>query len=215
MVHSDDQGLVLPPALAPQQVVFIPVGPWQKNPAIIEKIDELFAGLKEKGIRAVVDDSDKRPGNKYNEWELRGAPLRVDLGPRDLENNKVVIKARDSDEKVDVSFDDFENYVVEELEAMQGRLLERARNMYAENTYYDINTMEELEAHIETCKEENKPTGFVLVGWDGTEESEAKIQELTGFTTRNLPFEGTVTPKETCIVTGKPAKETVWIARAY
>lgn len=215
MVHSDDQGLVLPPALAPQQVVFIPVGPWQKNPAIIEKIDELFAGLKEKGIRAVVDDSDKRPGNKYNEWELRGAPLRVDLGPRDLENNKVVIKARDSDEKVDVSFDDFENYVVEELEAMQGRLLERARNMYAENTYYDINTMEELEAHIETCKAENKPTGFVLVGWDGTEESESKIQELTGFTTRNLPFEGTVTPKDTCIVTGKPAKETVWIARAY
>ncbi|MBG9982626.1 proline--tRNA ligase [Aerococcaceae bacterium DSM 111020] len=215
MVHSDDQGLVLPPALAPQQVVFIPVGPWQKNPEIIEKIDELFNQLKDKGIRAVVDDSDKRPGNKFNEWELRGAPLRVEIGPRDLENNQVIIKARDLEDKVEVEFDQFENYILEELATMQKRLFDRAKEMYDENTHYDINTMEDLEKHIAKCQDENKPTGYVLVGWDGTEESEAKIQELTGFTTRNIPFSGTVTPKETCIITGKPAVETVWIARAY
>lgn len=215
MVHSDDAGLVLPPVIAPQQVVFIPVGPWQKNPAILEKIEELNEQLKAKGIRTVIDDSDKRPGNKFNEWELRGAPLRVDLGPRDLEEGQVVIKARDLEDKVTVPFEGFVEYIEAELDTMQSRLFDRAKAMYAENTYYDINTMEELQAHIERCQAENKPTGYVLVGWDGTEESEAKIQELTGFTTRNIPFAGTVPAKETCIVTGQPAKETVWIARAY
>ncbi|XJS10867.1 proline--tRNA ligase [Aerococcaceae bacterium WGS1372] len=215
MTHGDDQGLVLPPAVAPQQVVFIPVGPWQKNPAILDKVYELNAELASRNIRTVIDASDNRPGFKFNEWELRGAPLRVELGPRDLENNKVIVKARDLDDKVDVSFDDFADYIVKALDDMQVRLLESARERNAKEIYTHINTLDELEAHIEAKKEAGENPGWVLAGWDGTEESEALIQERTGFTTRNIPFEGMVEKKDVCIVTGKPAKETVWLARAY
>lgn len=215
MTHGDDQGLVIPPKVAPQQVVFIPVGPWQKNPAILDKIYELNAELAKRNIRTVIDGSDNRPGFKFNEWELRGAPLRVELGPRDLENNKVVIKARDLDEKVDVSFDDFTDYIVNAMDEMQVRLLDSARARNEKEIYTEINTLDELEAHIEAKKAAGENPGWVLAGWDGTEESEALIKERTGFTTRNIPFEGSVEKKETCIVTGKPAKETVWLARAY
>lgn len=215
MTHGDDQGLVLPPQVAPQQVVFIPVGPWQKNPDILDKIYELNTELAARNIRTVIDGSDNRPGFKFNEWELRGAPLRVELGPRDLDNNKVIVKARDLDDKVDVSFDDFADYIVKALDDMQVRLLEAARERNAKEIYTHINSLDELEAHIEAKRAAGENAGWVLVGWDGTEESEALIQERTGFTTRNIPFEGMVEKKEVCIVTGQPAKETVWLARAY
>lgn len=215
MTHGDDQGLVLPPQVAPQQVVFIPVGPWQKNPDILDKIYELNTELAALNIRTVIDGSDNRPGFKFNEWELRGAPLRVELGPRDLDNNKVIVKARDLDDKVDVSFDDFADYIVKALDDMQVRLLEAARERNAKEIYTHINSLDELEAHIEAKRAAGENAGWVLAGWDGTEESEALIQERTGFTTRNIPFEGMVEKKEVCIVTGQPAKETVWLARAY
>lgn len=215
MVHSDDQGLILPPKVAPTQVVFVPVGPWQKNPAIMETIDRLHSQLKQVGVRSVVDDSDKRPGNKFNEWELRGAAVRVEVGPRDLENQQAVIKARDSVDKQTVSLADFSDHILKELDMMQTRLFKRAQAMYKENIYTDIDTIDALQKHIERCQVENKPAGYVLAGWDGTEETEDKIKELTGFTTRNIPFKGKVQEKETCILTGKPAKETVWLARAY
>lgn len=215
MTHSDDQGLVLPPAVAPQQVVFIPVGPWEKNPAIMEKIEEINGKLKARGLRTVIDDTDNRPGFKFNEWELRGAPLRIDMGPRDLENNKVVVKMRDLDEKVDVSLDEIVDYVVDALGEMQSRLLESARKMNQANLYTHIETLDELEEHIESKRSAGELAGWVLAGWDGTRETEAEIKERTGFTTRNIPFEGSVEPKTKCIVTGKPAVETVWLARAY
>lgn len=215
MVHSDDQGLILPPKVAPTQVVFVPVGPWQKNPAIMETIDKLHNQLKQAGVRSVVDDSDKRPGNKFNEWELRGAAIRVEVGPRDLENQQAVIKARDLADKQTVPLAEFSDQILKELDTMQTRLFERAQAMYQENIYTDIDTIDALEKHIERCQAENKPAGYVLAGWDGTEETEEKIKELTGFTTRNIPFKGNVEEKNTCILTGKPAKETVWLARAY
>ena len=215
MVHSDDQGLVLPPKIAPQQVVFVPVGPWQKNPAIMQKIEEWQAALRAKGVRTYVDDSDNRPGYKFNEWELRGAPVRVDLGPRDLENDQAVLKLRDQEDKLTVAGDQLVDQVLQELETMQGRLYDRAKAMYQENIYTDINSLEDLQAHIEACQDQGKPAGFVLAGWDGTEESEAIIKEETGFTTRNLPFNDQYGTKDTCIVTGKPAAKTVWLARAY
>ncbi|MBR7927713.1 proline--tRNA ligase [Aerococcaceae bacterium zg-ZUI334] len=215
MTHSDDQGLVLPPAVAPTQVVFIPVGPWQKQPAIMEKITELNVELTKVGIRTQIDDTDNRPGFKFNEWELRGVPVRIEVGPRDLENNQVMLKARDTDEKVAVSLDDFTATIQAELQTMQGRLLEKARQMNQANIYTNINTLEELKAHIEAKREAGEVPGWILAGWDGTEESEAKIKEETGFTTRNMPFAGQVEEKTTCIVTGKPAKHTVWLARAY
>ncbi|MDO4431955.1 MAG: proline--tRNA ligase [Aerococcaceae bacterium] len=213
MTHGDDQGLVLPPAVAPHQVVFIPVGPWQKNPDIMEKINELNAQLKAVGIRTTIDDTDNSPGYKFNEWELRGVPVRIECGPRDLQNEQVMIKARDLSEKVAVPFTDFVATVQAELNAMQGRLLESARQMNQQNYYTHINTLDELVAHIESKREAGELPGWVLAGWDGTEESEAKIKELTGFTTRNMPFE--IEQKATCIVTGQPAKHTVWLARAY
>ena len=121
---------------------------------------------------------------------------------------------RDLDEKVAVGFDGLVDTVLQELDKMQVRLLETARKMRASNEYTNIDTLDELKAHIEAKREAGEVPGWVLVGWDGTEESEAKIKEETGFTTRNIPFNAPV-KKEKCIVTGKPATHTVWIARAY
>ncbi|HFI0463625.1 TPA: proline--tRNA ligase [Streptococcus suis] len=215
MTHSDDQGLVLPPKVAPTQVVFVPVGPWQKNPAILEKIEALNADLKAAGVRTKIDDSQNSPGFKFNEWEMRGVPIRVEVGPRDLENKQAMIKRRDLDGKEAVSLDGFVAAIVAELDQMQGRLLESARQMNQANYYTDIDTLDDLVAHIESKRAAGQVPGWVLAGWDGTPESEAKIKELTGFTTRNMPFKGQVQVKSKCIVTGKPAQHTVWLARAY
>lgn len=214
MVHGDNQGLVLPPRIAPTQVVLIPVGPWKKNPAIIEKLDDILGQLKAKGVRVKLDDSDNSPGFKFNEWELKGVPMRVECGPRDLENQQVMTKMRDASEKVAVEIDTLVPFILQELEKMQSRLLETARCNRHANEHTHINTLAELKQHIEEKRANGQVPGWVLIGWDGTEESEAKIKEETGFTTRNIPFNPPV-QKETCLVSGKPAKHTLWIARAY
>ena len=156
MTHGDENGLVFPPTIAPTQIVLMPVGPWKKNPAILEKLEELFASFKAKGIRVRLDDSDNSPGYKFNEWELKGACLRIECGPRDLENGHVMVKVRDLAEKQTVAFDDLADFVDQQLAAMTPRLLEAARNRSKENEYYDIETLEELKAHIETCKKKIK-----------------------------------------------------------
>lgn len=214
MTHGDDNGLVFPPTIAPTQIVLMPVGPWKKNPAILEKLEALFATFKAAGYRVRLDDTDNSPGYKFHEWELKGACLRIECGPRDLENNHVMVKVRDLSEKTAVSFDDLNEYVKEQLAVMPKRLLEAARERNKENEHFDIDTLEDLKAHIERCKEADQVPGFVLIGWDGTEETEAKIKEETGFTTRNIPFAPPM-EKTVDIVSGKPAKHTVWIARAY
>jgi len=145
MTHGDEQGLVLPPKVAPTQVVLIPVGPWKKNPAILEKLEELQQQLKAAGLRVKIDDTDNSPGFKFNEWELRGVPMRIECGPRDLENNQVMTKMRDLDEKVAVGFDVLVETIQSELEKMQGRLLETARAMRASNEYTNIDTLDELK----------------------------------------------------------------------
>ncbi|MGX7199464.1 proline--tRNA ligase [Enterococcus nangangensis] len=214
MTHGDEQGLVFPPAMAPTQVVLMPVGPWKKNPAILEKLVTIKEELAANGLRVRLDDTDNTPGFKFNEWELKGACLRIECGPRDLENGHVMTKLRDVEGKVAVDFADLTSYVEEELGKMQVRLLENARARNKENEHYDIDTLEQLQAHIEKCKADNTPTGFVLIGWDGTAETEAKIKEATGFTTRNIPFAAPM-EKTVDLISGKPAKYTVWIARAY
>lgn len=214
MTHGDDNGLVFPPTVAPTQIVMMPVGPWKKNPAIMEKLDELFKEFKAAGYRVRMDDSDNSPGYKFNEWELKGACLRIECGPRDLENGHVMVKIRDLSDKTAVTFDELADYVKEQLAIMPHRLLEAARARNKENEHFDIDTLAQLKAHIETCKQDGRPTGFVLIGWDGSEETEAKIKEETGFTTRNIPFEAPM-EKTVDIISGKPAKHTVWIARAY
>ena len=214
MTHGDEQGLVFPPKMAPTQVVLLPVGPWKKNPAILEKLTAIQAELQAAGLRVKLDDSDNTPGFKFNEWELKGACLRIECGPRDLENKHVMTKLRDVDGKVAVDFADLTPYVLEQLAAMQVRLLENARARNKANEHFDIDTLAQLQAHIEKCKADNTPTGFVLIGWDGSAETEAKIKDETGFTTRNNPFVAHM-EKTVDLISGKPAKFTVWIARAY
>lgn len=221
MSHSDDQGLVLPPAVAPQQVVFIPVGPKKKLAEVMEKVTQLDQELKAGGIRTHIDDSENSPGFKFNEWELRGAALRIEVGPRDIENGQVILKARDEEEKQAIPMEGLLSSVQSALTQMQTRLLEKARQRNLDHIHTHIETLDQLVNHIEASKEAGQVPGWVLAGWDGTEESEAKIKELTGFTTRNIPFddyfegEKAFVAKEKCIVTGKPAVKTVWLARAY
>ncbi|WP_300558419.1 proline--tRNA ligase [Companilactobacillus sp.] len=214
MVHGDEKGLVLPPKVASTQVVLIPVGPWQKNPEIMETLDKMLATLKEKGVRAKIDDSDNTPGYKFNEWEQKGIPMHVELGPRDIKDGQAVIKMRDLDDKQTESLDGIEDYIKDQLDVMQTRLYKSAEARNKANEYYDIDTLDDLKKHIETKKAAGEVPGFVLIGWDGTEETEAKIKEETGFTTRNIPFNPPM-EKKVDIVSGKPAKYTVWIARSY
>lgn len=214
MVHGDEKGLVLPPKIAPTQVILIPVGPWKKTPAIIEKLEEIQKALKEKGIRVRIDDSDQSPGFKFNEWELKGVPVRIELGPRDLENNQVILKARDEDEKITVSIESVVEAVEKELETMQQRLYEKAKAFRDANSHTDIDTLDQLKEHIAICEKNGTIPGWILGGWCGDDACEAKVKEETKFTSRNIPFNPPTT-KHTCITCGKEAKHTVWFGRAY
>ncbi|MBD7985648.1 proline--tRNA ligase [Sporosarcina sp. Sa2YVA2] len=214
MVHGDEQGLVLPPRVAPTQVVLIPVGPWKKNPAIMERLDAIFKELKAKDIRVRLDDSDQSPGYKFNEWELKGVPVRVELGPRDLENEQALMKARDADEKVAVDLSNLVESIEQELQTMQTRLLEKARAFREEHSHTHIDTLDELKKHIADSVDNSEIPGWILAGWCGDDECEEHVKEETKFTTRNIPFNPPA-EKSTCINCGKDSKHTVWFARAY
>lgn len=214
MVHGDEQGLVLPPRIAPTQVVLIPVGPWKKNPEIMEKLDEVFATLKAKDIRVRLDDSNQSPGFKFNEWELKGVPIRVELGPRDLEKNQALIKARDEDDKVSVDLSTITNHIEEALQTMQTRLLEKARVFRDKHSHTHVDTLEQLTDHISKSAENGEIPGWILAGWCGDDACEENVKVETKFTTRNIPFNPPA-QKSTCINCGKEAKHTVWFGRAY
>jgi prolyl-tRNA synthetase len=214
MVHGDEQGLVLPPRVAPTQVVLIPVGPWKKNPEIMEKLDALYAELKAKGIRVRLDDSDQSPGYKFNEWELKGVPVRVELGPRDLENDQVLLKARDVEDKEAVALTSLVSRIEEELVTMQSRLLEKARAFSKIHSHTHVDSLEQLTQHIETSKETGEIPGWILAGWCGEDACEDHVKEVTKFTTRNIPFNPPA-EKSSCINCGKESKHTVWFARSY
>ena len=214
MVHGDEQGLVLPPRVAPTQVVLIPVGPWKKNPTIMEKLDELYAALKAKGIRVRLDDSDQSPGYKFNEWELKGVPVRIELGPRDLENNQALIKVRDESEKVAVDLPTAVECIEGALTTMQTRLLEKARAFRNENSHINVDTLEQLKQHLTDSTEKGEIPGWILAGWCGDDACEENVKNETKFTTRNIPFNPPA-EKSTCINCSKGSKHTVWFARAY
>ena len=154
MTHGDEQGLVLPPTVAATQVVLMPVGPWKKNPAILEKLEEIFAELKARNIRVRLDDSDNSPGYKFNEWELKGACVRVECGPRDLENGHAMVKVRDLAEKEKVDFEGLIAYIEEQLAEMTPRLLASAKARNKENEHFDINTLDELKAVLTESQRE-------------------------------------------------------------
>lgn len=214
MVHGDEQGLVLPPRVAPTQVVLIPVGPWKKNPEIMERLDKIYAALKAKGIRVRLDDSDQSPGYKFNEWELKGVPVRVELGPRDLENNQAILKARDEEEKISVDLPTIADCIEGALNTMQTRLLDKARAFREKHSHTHVDSLEQLTQHITDSTENGEIPGWILAGWCGDDSCEKQVKAKTKFTTRNIPFNPPAT-KSTCINCGTAAKYTVWFSRAY
>ncbi len=206
MTHSDDEGLVLPPKLAPIQVVIIPIP--KPNEVIDEAADEIIKALKAKGIRVKYDmDKKKRPGFKFAQYELQGVPIRIGIGKRDLENGEVEIARRDTKEKVNVPFKGAAVYVAQLLETIQKNMFQNALNFRAEHT----TSVDDFETFKEVI--ENKG-GFVSAHWDGTEETEKKIKELTKATIRCIPNDAVMEDGK-CVLTGAPSKYRVLFAKAY
>ncbi|MBR3530357.1 MAG: proline--tRNA ligase [Bacteroidaceae bacterium] len=208
MTHSDDNGLVLPPALAPTQVVIIPI--WKTDEqlaAINEKANSIVENLKTKGISVKYDnDGNKRPGFKFADYELKGVPVRLVIGARDLENGTVEVMRRDTLEKETVQLEGIETYVENLLKDIQKNIFEKAR-AFRDAHVYECDDYEEFKKKV-------KDGGFFLCHWDGTAETEARIKEETQATIRCVPFGYEQTPGVD-MVSGKPAKCRVIIARAY
>ena len=205
MVHGDNSGLVLPPRIAPVQVDIIPIQ--QKKAGILEKAAEVEATLKAAGLRVKTDDTDRSPGWKFSEQEMRGIPLRVECGPKDIENGQAVLCRRDTREKYTVSFDELADKVKELLDTIQHDMLERARAHRDAHTYVATN-YEEFKDTIN-----NKP-GFVKAMWCGNRECEDKIKEDVQATSRCMPFEQEHL-SDVCVCCGKPATKMVYWGRAY
>ena len=208
MTHSDDNGLVLPPNLAPTQVVIVPIFKKQEQlDELMTKLNPLADELKKLGIRVQVDASDKAtPGFKFAEYELKGVPLRLAMGGRDLENGTVELARRDTLTKETVAFDGIVETIQNLLKEIQDNIYQKALNFRLENTR-EVDTWEDF-------KEEIKKPGFLLCHWDGTPETEEKIKAETKATIRCIPLEGDKTPGK-CIYTGKPSAQRVIFAIAY
>ena len=208
MTHSDDNGLVLPPKLAPIQAVVIPIGKaGEQMQAIADKLQPVIEQLRKAGVTVKYDDSDnKRPGFKYADYELKGIPVRIVMGGRDLENNTVEIMRRDTLEKETIGFEGLAEHIVSVLDDMQANIFKKALD-YRDAHIYECNDYEEFKERI-------KDGGFFLCHWDGTEETEARIKEDTQATIRCVPFEFEQT-EGVDMVSGKPAKHRVIIARSY
>ena len=207
MTHSDDNGLVLPPRLAPIQVVIIPIGKPEQIAAVTEAMKPVIDTLRQKGISVKFDDADnKRPGFKFADYELKGVPVRLVMGGRDLENGTVEVMRRDTLEKETVKFEGIAEYVIDLLDRIQENIFEKAR-AFRDAHIYECDNYEEF-------KEKVKDGGFFLCHWDGTAETEAKIKEETQATIRCVPFAFEQTPGVD-MVSGKPAKCRVLIARSY
>lgn len=209
MTHSDDNGLVLPPKLAPIQVVIIPIYKSdEQKAAITEKVQVLMAKLKAKGISVKYDDDDsQRSGWKFNEYEVKGVPVRVAIGPRDLENNQAEVARRDTLEKANYALDTLDETIEKLLDEIQHNLFQRSLE-FRDSNIRKADTWEEFVDILD-----NK-SGFVYAHWDGTTETEEKIKELAKATIRCIPFNNPLEEGK-CILTGKPSKQRVIFARAY
>ena len=204
MVHGDDSGLVLPPRIAPTQVMIIPIN--QKKEGVLEKAQEVKAALSEK-FTVKLDDSNKNPGWKFSEQEMRGIPVRVEMGPRDIEANQAVIVRRDTREKITVSIDELADRIPEILDTIQKDMLERARAHREAHTYTALNYDEFKDTAA------NK-AGFIKAMWCGDQACEDKIKEDTTCTSRCMPF-AQEKLSDVCVCCGKPAKAMVYWGKAY
>ena len=209
MAHSDDEGLVLPPRIAPLQVVIVPIYKGDEQKALIDaRVNEIVKELKAKGVRVKYDDSDnQRPGWKFAQYELKGVPVRLAIGPRDLENNKAEIARRDTKEKSVVSMDGLADTVINLLDDIQDNLFKRAHTYRTEHIT-NVDTWDEFE---KVLKEKG---GFIAAHWDGTADTEDKIKEKTKATIRCIPLNNKKEEGK-CILTGKPSEQRVLFAIAY
>ena len=208
MVHGDNSGLVLPPRVAPTQVMIVPIQ--QKKEGVLDKAYELKERLSkahDSNLRVKVDDSDKSPGWKFSECEMRGVPVRVEIGPKDIEAGKCVLVRRDTREKIECALDNVETEVLKLLDLMQVEMLERAREHRDKHTYV-AKTMDEFEKIF------NEKSGFVKAMWCGNRDCEDIIKEKLAVTSRCMPFEQE-NLADTCVCCGKPATKMVYWGRAY
>ena len=204
MVHGDDSGLVLPPKIAPYQLVMVPIAAHKGG--VLEKAEEIRSALSGK-INVLLDDSDKMPGWKFAEYEMKGIPLRLEIGPRDVENNQCVLVRRDTGEKVFASLDGIEKTVTDLLDDIQNNLLEKARERRDSQTH----TATTYEEFVDIA---NNKHGFIKAMWCGDEACEIKIKEETSVTSRCIPFEQEAIA-DTCVCCGKPAKKMLYWGKAY
>lgn len=205
MVHGDDSGLVLPPRIAPVQLMVIPIR--QDAEGVLEKAESIKERLS-KVCSVKIDDSDKSPGWKFSEQEMRGIPLRLEIGPKDIEKNQCVLVRRDTREKTFVSLDEIETVVPELLESIQNDLFERAK-AHRDAHIWDATDYESFKDIVE-----NKP-GFIRGMWCGEQACEDQIKEETGATSRCIPFHDKEQISDVCVCCGKPAKKLIYWGRAY
>ena len=205
MVHGDNEGLKLPPRIAPVQVTIVPIA--QNKEGVLDKARELESRLLAKGVRVSLDDSEKSPGFKFSECEMRGVPLRLEIGPKDIEAGSCILVRRDDRQKLTVSLDELEGKVLELLDTIQNDMYNKALAHRESHTYTATN-MDEFTDTIN-----NKP-GFIKAMWCGNQECEDKIKELTQGTSRCMPFDQEHI-SDVCVCCGKPAKKMVYWGRAY
>lgn len=206
MTHGDNNGLVLPPAVAPVQAVIVPVA--QHKEGVLEKAAELMERLKKAGVRVKLDDSDNSPGWKFAQYEMKGVPVRVEIGPKDIENNQCVMVTRHNNEKTVVSLDELESAAVSKLQEVHDGLYSKALENLERRTY-DCTSIDEI---ISTLNE--KGDGFIRAMWCGDEACEDEVKEKTGAGSRCIPFEQKII-SDKCVCCGKPAGKLVYWGRAY
>ena len=204
MVHGDDAGLKLPPRIAPTQAVIIPIA--QHKEGVLDAAHKLYDRLSE-GFRMKIDDSDKSPGWKFSEYEMRGVPIRIEIGPKDIENNQAVLVSRTDRSKTFVSLDNIEEELAAALDKIQQQMYDAALENRESKT-------SSAKTYEEFCKLVDEKGGFVKAMWCGDEECELKIKEDTTATSRCIPFEQEQIA-DTCVCCGKPAKKMVYWGKAY
>jgi len=206
MTHGDDNGLVLPPAVAPIQVVIVPVA--QHKEGVLEKANELYEKLKANGIRVHLDDSDNSPGWKFAQYEMKGVPVRIEIGPRDIENGQCVVVTRHNGEKTFACLSSLEETVKEKLTEVRDGIYAIALENREKHTY-SCTSMDEIKEALE-----KNGDGFVKAMWCGDEECEDTVKAETGVGSRCIPFEQE-NISDKCVCCGKPAKKLVYWGKAY
>jgi prolyl-tRNA synthetase len=208
MTHGDDSGLILPPRVAPYQVVVVPIarGNWQET--VLPRARDIQSELMRHGVRVMLDDRDAyTPGWKFAEWEMRGVPLRLEIGPKDIEKSQVLLARRDTREKLPTPMDGLAAFIVSLLDTIQNNLFERAIKFREEHTQR-VSTYDEFKSVME-----GRP-GFVIAPWCGSAECEAQIKTETQATLRNIPLTSGAA-SGACVKCGRPAEAEAWFAKAY